>query len=532
MNALTIIFIVFFLFLSAYLFYGKYLKRNFDIDPQRPTPACVKKDGVDLVASRHWTILFGHHFASIAGAGPILGPIIALSLWGWGPSLLWIVLGSILWGGVHDFGALIVSVRNDARSIADISGDLISKRTKIFFSSFVFLALILVIAVFAVLSAETFVVQPEIVFPSLGLIPLAILVGFALYRLRLNQFFVTLLGLIGLVFFLFLGNIFPLKIYFMEGKNFWMVILFLYCYFASILPVNLLLQPRDYLSSFLLFFGLIFGYLGIFISSPKINLPFFIAYNTKSGYLWPMLFVTIACGAISGFHSLISSGTTSKQLSNEKDAFKIGYGAMLTEGLLAVMAVLVVATGFSSQKDLNNVLANYGGPIGAFGKGFGKLTGSFLFGYREGFAILILNAFILTTLDTATRIGRYLFSELFRIKNRYLSTLIVILLSALLSFTGKWEKLWPIFGASNQLVAGLSLIVIFSWLILAKKKSYFVLLPAIFMLFTTLGALFFQFKKFFVEKNFLLVSIDFILILLALFVVWEARKLFLEKGNG
>ncbi|MCM8765501.1 MAG: carbon starvation protein A [Candidatus Omnitrophica bacterium] len=527
--ALIILLFSFLFFSFAYFIYGRFLERNFGIDPRRPTPAHTKKDGVDLVASRHWTILFGHHFASIAGAGPIVGPIIAVSLWGWGPSLLWIVLGTILLGGVHDFGSLIVSLRNDARSISDISEDLISRRAKIFFSSFVLLALILVIAVFAVLTAKTFVVQPEIVLPSLGLIPLAIFVGISLYRLKFNQILVTILGIIVLVILLFLGNLFPLKSPFPQEIYFWMIVLFFYCYFASILPVNILLQPRDYLSSFLLFFSLIIGYLGIFLSPPKINLPIFISWNTESGSLWPMLFVTIACGAISGFHSLIASGTTSKQISTEKDARKIGYGAMVMEGLVAVMAVLAISGAFSSESALNNALKGGGGPIGAFGEGFGKITYSFLGNYGRFLALLVLNAFILTTLDTATRICRYITTELLSIKNRHFSTLFVVFISAALAFTGKWDKIWPIFGASNQLVAALALIVIFTWLISQKRRFFFVTFPAIFMLLTTLGALLYQFKIFLKERNFLLGGIDLVLVLLALFMIFEVKKVRLFK---
>ncbi|MCM8783374.1 MAG: carbon starvation protein A [Candidatus Omnitrophica bacterium] len=529
MNTLNIVLITFLLFLGGYILYGRYLSKTFNVDSRRPTPAQVKKDGIDCIASCHWTILFGHHFSSIAGAGPIVGPVIAVALWGWGPGLLWIVLGTIFLGGVHDFGSLMVSVRHDARSVADVAEDLIGRRAKIIFSVFVLLALILVIAVFAVLSAKTFVIQPEIVIPSLGLIPLAILVGMSLYRFRVNQILITFIGLGLLVVFLFLGSLFPVKIPLAQSLYFWIAVLFLYSYFASVVPVNILLQPRDYLSSFLLIFGLISGYMGIFLSPPHINLPVFISWRTKSGELWPMLFVTIACGAISGFHSLIASGTTSKQIATERDARKIGYGAMVMEGLVAVMAVLVIIAGFPSQNILNKVLENRGGPIGAFGEGFGRLTNSFLGMYGSSFAVLILNAFILTTLDTATRIGRYLTTELFRIRNRYLSTFIVVILSAFLALTGKWEKLWPIFGASNQLVAALALIVIATWLLSQKRKFYFVAIPAVFMLFTTVGALALQFRHFLKEGNFLLSGISIVLILSVLFICWEAKKVLLKR---
>ncbi len=528
MNTLTIAIGALILFGTAYFIYGRRLERNFGIDPKRLTPAHTRADRIDHMAVHHWTILFGHHFSSIAGAGPIIGPVIAVALWGWGPALLWILVGTVFLGGMHDFGSLIVSVRHDGRSIADAAGDLISKRAKIVFSLFVWLALILVIAVFTVISAKTFVVQPEIVLPSLGLIPVAILVGLALYRLKVNQIVVTLFGLGLLGALIFLGTLLPVNIP-NQAMFIWIITLFVYAYFASITPVNILLQPRDYLSSFLLFGGLFLGYFGLIVSRPKINLPIFMAWDTAGGSLWPMLFVTIACGAISGFHSLIASGTTSKQLSTETDARKIGYGAMVAEGLLAVMAILVVVAGFSSQEALGNVLGNTGGPIGAFGQGFGEVTRPFMGGYGGNFAVLILNAFILTTLDTAVRIGRYLSTELFRIKNRHLATIFVIVLSAFLALSGKWDRIWPIFGASNQLVAALALIVIAAWLLSQNKKYAFVRIPAIFMLATTMGALLFQLVKFLRDKDFILIMIDIILIFLALFMAFESKIVFLKK---
>ena len=519
MNSLIIAVIAIILFFWAYRFYSRRLERLWQIDPKRSTPAFSKYDSVDYIPAKNWLVLFGHHFASIAGAGPIIGPVIAVMLWGWLPALLWVVLGTIFIGGVHDFGSLITSVREGGSSVADIARHVISQRAKILFSLFVWLALILVIAVFAYLCADTFVKEPKIVLPSLGLIPVAILVGYLLYHFKVNTVLTTILGLASLVGLIFLGNVFPVNI----TLTVWLLVLFIYCYFASVLPVNILLQPRDYLSSFLLFFGLGAGYLGLLFSHPKITLPHFIRFNTTEGYLWPALFVTIACGAVSGFHSLIASGTSSKQIANERDAKRVGYGAMVAEGLVAVMVIIATAILFNPGEDFGAILKNTG-PIGIFGKGYGLMTRNILGSYGAFIAVTILNAFILTTLDTATRISRYLTAELFGIKNRYLATMLIVILSAALAFSGKWNKIWPAFGASNQLVAALALFVLSCWLLSKNKSARFTLLPAFFMLITTVLALVLQAVRYFIHKDIVLLLIAIGLILLSGFMCWEVSK--------
>jgi carbon starvation protein len=293
-----------------------------------------------------------------------------------------------------------------------------------------------------------------------------------------------------------------------------------YCYFASILPVNLLLQPRDYLSSFLLFFGVGIGYIGLLISHPLVTMPYLYKIKTTEGYLWPALFVTIACGAVSGFHSLIASGTTSKQIANEGHAKMIGYGGMLAEGLVAVLAIISTAILFTYKENFGVILKT-STPIGIFGKGYGFITRGILGGFGPFIAITILNSFILTTLDTATRISRYLTEELFKIKNRYFSTLAIIILSASLALSGKWQKIWPAFGASNQLVAALALFVVSCWLLSKKKTIKFTLWPALFMLVTTVAALLFQAVKYFISKEALLFIIAVLLIILSGFMVYE-----------
>jgi carbon starvation protein len=516
MNSLFIVIISLILFFWAYKFYARKLEALWHIDPKRSTPAYAKFDSVDYIPARNWLVLFGHHFASIAGAGPIIGPVIAVMLWGWLPALLWVVFGTIFIGGVHDFGSLITSVREGGLSVADIAQHVVSRRAKIIFSVFVWLALILVIAVFAYLCADTFVKEPKIVLPSLGLIPVAMLVGYLLYHLRANSILTTVLGLVSLTGLMLLGNVLPMN----SNINIWLLVLLVYCYFASVLPVNILLQPRDYLSSFLLFFGVGAGYLGLLLSRPGISMPYYHKWSATEGYLWPMLFVTVACGAISGFHALIASGTTSKQIANERHAKRIGYGGMLAEGLVAVLAIVAAAILFKPGDDFALALKSFT-PIGIFGKGYGLITRGLLGGYGQFIAITILNAFILTTLDTATRISRYLTEELFKIKNRYLSTLVIIILSAALAFSGKWQKIWPAFGASNQLVAALSLFVLSCWLLSKGKPVKFTIWPAFFMLITTLAALIFQAVRYFINKDAVLFIISVLLIVLAGFMAYE-----------
>lgn len=517
MNSLIIVIIAGALFFCAYKFYAKKIESLWHIDPKRSTPAYSRFDSVDYIPARNWLVLFGHHFSSIAGAGPIIGPVIAVMLWGWLPALLWVVLGTIFIGGIHDFGSLITSVREEGSSIADISRQVISKRAKVIFSLFVWLALILVIAVFAYLCADTFVKEPKIVLPSLGLIPVAILIGYLLYNLKANPILSTMLGLAGLTGLILLGNIMPIN----GSVKIWLLVLFIYCYFASVLPVNILLQPRDYLSSFLLFFGAGAGYLGLVLIRPNITMPYYNKFNTSEGYLWPALFITVACGAVSGFHSLIASGTSSKQIANERHAKRIGYGGMIAEGLVAVLAIIATALLLSGSTGNSAAGLKELSPIAIFGRGYGLMTQTLFSGHGHFIAMVILNAFILTTLDTATRISRYLSEELFKIKNRHLSTFFILLISALLAFSGRWNRIWPVFGASNQLVAALALFVLSCWLLAKKKTMKFTLLPAFFMLITTLAALVSQGIRYFMHGETLLFIIDLSLIGLAGFMVYE-----------
>lgn len=527
MNSLVIAAAAGVLFFLGYSFYGRIVEKLYGADALRKTPAHEKYDGVDYVPAKHWTVLFGHHFSSIAGAAPVIGPILALAYWGWVPTIIWIVMGTIFIGGVHDFGSLMASVRHGGSTIAHVAEGLMSRRARILFSVFIWLTLVLVIAVFAFLCSSTLVEKNEIVIPSFGLIPVALLTGYLLYRGEKWQIPATVLGLGLLVGAMILGNIFPVDL----GRwslQIWMVVLLLYCLVASVTPVHILLQPRDYLSAFLLFIGLALGYSGLVASHPTVNVPAFLGWKGSPGPqewprpLWPILFVTVACGAISGFHSLIASGTTSKQLASERYARRIGYGGMVAEGLVAALALLVVASGLSGHSGLMETLSEGGGPIAAFGDGFSAVTKPFLAGFGGLVAITILNAFILTTLDSATRITRYLTQELFGIRNRIAATFLPVVCAGWLAWGGKWRKIWPVFGASNQLVAALALIVITMWLLSQRKPIRYTLYPGIFMLATTIGSLIYGVVKHTRSNDLLLAVISLVLLGLSILLLIEA----------
>lgn len=523
MNSLLFFIISAVILWFGYRFYGTAFERFIGVDPQAPTPAYKRYDGVDYVPAKHWLVLFGHHFSSIAGAGPVIGPVIAVSLWGWGPAALFVILGTIFIGGIHDLGALSMSIRNDGSSIADISQTAVSRRARLIFSWFVLVALIIIVSVFVYFCSETFIVEPKIVLPSLGLIPVAVIVGILIYKLRVNLALSTVLGLGSLAGLIFLGQAFPVVLPKAHEALIWVSILLAYCFLASTLPVNILLQPRDYLSSYLLFFGVAIGFIGIITSRPDFTTPAFIRWDTAEGALWPMLFVTVACGAISGFHSLVSAGTTSKQIANERDMKRVGYGAMVVEALVAVIAIITVASGFHGLGELKASLAK-GGPVSAFGSGFGYITRHVLGRYGGFIAIILLNSFILTTLDTSTRIARYILQELFSTLDRYLATALIVLAGGWVALTGEWRKIWPIFGAANQLIAALTLVVISSWLLSQKKHIKFTFIPAVFMLLTTIGALAWQLGKFMADGDLFLVGVDIILVILALSMMWEIYK--------
>ncbi|MBN1687487.1 MAG: carbon starvation protein A [Candidatus Omnitrophica bacterium] len=516
----------------AYRYYGGYLKKLFQVDEKRKTPAETNYDGVDYVPAKNWYVLFGHHFSAICGAGPIVGPVLACAYWGWVPSILWILLGAVWMGAVADFSALMMSLRHNGESITQVAGAEVSKRARLYGAIFVWIALILVISVFAIFTAKTFIEEPNTVVPSVGLVPTAFFVGWMMYRKKISGGKVTLLGLLILAALLWVGMRWPITISSWGGwspEMIWIGVLFIYCFAASVMPVQLLLQPRDYLASFILFAMIVISTVCVFWTRPVISAPAFTAFSPsespEAGPLWPMLFVTLACGAISGFHSLISSGTTSKQLESEGHALRISYGSMLTESLVAVLVVIIIA-GCLSQNDLKFHLKQ-GGPITVFGYGFGKLTEGMLGSYGKVFSILAVNAFVFTTLDAATRIARYITSELFGISNKYIATLMVVGASSALALTGQWNRLWPAFGAANQLIGVITLLVASCWLLARGRNFYVTMIPAFLMLATTVGAFLYQLAgalRHSPSPNWVLAGICFVLIILALSLFFETMR--------
>jgi carbon starvation protein len=531
---------------AGYWFYGRRLARTYGVDPQRTTPAHEREDGVDYVPARNWLVLFGHHFSSICGAGPIIGPALAVAYWGWAPSLVWLFLGAVLMGAVADFTSLFISVRSDGASISDIARPEISPRAHLLFSWFIWVALVLVIAVFAIFAARTFITQPDTVIPSFGLIPVALLTGYMLYRTSVSEGLVTLIGLGLLLTTLIVGVNLPVELPVVLGlsaETQWILILLGYCFIASVTPVQVLLQPRDFLASFLLFAAIGIGVLSVFVSQPVMQAAALNEFQPAdwpaAGPMWPMLFVTIACGAISGFHSLVSSGTTCKQLSSEGHACRIGYGGMIIEGLVGVLVVICVGAALSGA-EVREILTTGGGPISAFSRGFGNLSLPILGSYGAAFAAMALNAFILTTLDTATRIGRYLTTELFGLNNMYVATAIVTGLGAALALTGQWNLLWPAFGTSNQLIAALALLVGSCWMVRRGRSAFHTLIPAVIMLVTTIAAFLYQLYTALTridpasgvaDPNWFLAALVVLLISLALIVFWEGVAVLRDGGK-
>lgn len=502
-------------FVLGYFVYGGFLKRLLAIDPKRPTPAQTMMDGIDYVPTPR-IVLFGHHFASIAGPGPIVGPIMA-AYFGWLPALIWILVGCVFVGAFHDFAALVISVRNKGRSISFVMEKLMGLSGRQLFLSFCLLCLVLVVAIFTLLIANLFVSTPAVATASLLFILLAPLFALVTYKggvsLR-NASFVF----VPLVFFIvYIGAICPLDLgalFNLESgsvRNIWIAVLAIYIFGASVLPVQYLLQPRDYLNSWLLYAMLLLGFVSILFFNPEIKMDAFKGFNavTADGNmtaLVPALFIFIACGACSGFHALVASGTTSKQLKSEADALPVGYGAMLIEGVLGVMALVAV---MAMQPESFSELGK--NPAAAFAVGISTFSGALGMDvtYAKIFISLAISAFMMTSLDTATRLGRFLLQELFmpRAKsesaedeavvknlnpvrrlfiNKYISSLAMVVVSVFMALSGEAGSLWPIFGASNQLMAALTFLVITLWLLARGANFYVALIPMFFMMFMSL----------------------------------------------
>ncbi|KGJ50048.1 carbon starvation CstA family protein [Paraclostridium dentum] len=533
MNSLTLLLISALILFIGYVCYGGYLAKKWGVDDTRKTPAHTKYDGVDYVPAKS-PVLLGHHFASIAGAGPIVGPIQA-AIFGWIPVALWVLIGSIFFGGVQDFGSLFASIRHEGKSIGEIIESNMGKKGKKLFALFAWLTLVLVVAAFANIVADNFVSTPQAASASIFFIALAILFGIAVYRFKMPLIPASVVGVLMLFGCIYLGFLFPIAL----SKQTWIILLMIYIFIASVTPVWILLQPRDYLNSYLLYAMIIGALLGIVILRPEIQMDGFIGFNVGGQYLFPVLFVTVACGAISGFHSLVGSGTSSKQLYKESDAKKIGYGAMLIEGLLAIVALITVA--YISNKQFGSLLGN-GGPVNVFSEGIANFMASFgiPFGIGKTFTSLAISAFALTSLDTATRLGRFIFQEFFDtnglnnkeatkvnpLSNMYVSTTITVVCSGLLAVMG-YEKIWPIFGSANQLLAAIALMAIAIWLANSNKSFKEFIIPIIFMFIVTIVSLCFNIKAN-IGVNYALVIIAVLLLVLAIILIKEAI-MFIKK---
>ena len=521
MTALLIIIAAIALLFCGYVFYGSWLAKQWGIDPTRKTPAVEKEDGVDYVAAKP-AVLMGHHFSSIAGAGPINGPIQA-SVFGWLPVFLWCVIGGIFFGGLQDFGSLFASIRHDGKSVGEIIKDSMGARAKKLFIIFALLVLILVIASFVNVVAGTFASDhfgittgaavtgtETTAIISLLFIILAIIYGIITNKAGLSIVPATIIGLVGVVVSVIIG----LNVGFAMTRTAWIVAIGIYIAVASLVPVWILLQPRDYLSSYLLYFMMALAVIGIIVAAvtktASFDIPVFTGWKTGIGTLFPALFITVACGACSGFHSLISTGTSSKQLDNEKNAKAIVYGSMLIESALGIVSL--IAVGMVYQKYL---AGEFGSPSAAFAAGIGIMFGNEgSTQYKTIYALLTLavSVFALTSLDTGTRLSRFMFSELFLkeeeatwkdakgvrklLAHPMFGTTIMVVIGCILGGL-KLSAIWGLFGAANQLLAGLALMAVATWLGNVGKNNKMFYIPMTFMLVATLTSLVLTiFKKF------------------------------------
>ena len=518
MNTLVLLLICVAVLALGYHFYGGWLCKQWGVgDDSNPTPAHSMRDGVDYVPAKA-PVLMGHHFSSIAGAGPITGPIAA-SFFGWLPVTLWVLVGGIFFGGVHDFGALVASLRHKGQSIGEIISANMSRRAKFLFTTFAYLTLILVVAAFAAIVSGTFgavykdgvldmaasASNASVAMVSLLFILVAIIFGFMVYQRNASFAVSSILGVLAIVLCMAIGmNWHPLYL----PASTWMIVVGVYITIASVTPVWILLQPRDYLSSFLLYSMLFIAFVGVIGAHPDIDPKLFPAFTgfaveTKAGmqYLFPILFTTVACGAISGFHSLVSSGTTSKQLNKESDAKPIAYGGMLLECVLAILTLCAIAYARTTGHT-NGVTDIFAGGISAMVASIPGFAGLETILYT--LLVLTYSAFCLTSLDTATRLARFMFQEFWLepgqtaadikegwkkvMVNPYFATIVTVILGIMLGMNG-FQKIWGLFGAANQLLAGLGLLAVCTWLGNIGKNNKMFLLPMGFMSVVTISSL-------------------------------------------
>lgn len=545
---------------GAYLLYGRYLAKKWGIDPNAKTPAYELEDGVDYVPA-DTNVVFGHQFASIAGAGPINGPIQA-AIFGWVPVLLWILIGGVFFGAVQDFAAMYASVKNKGRTIGYIIEEYIGKIGKKLFLAFCWLFCILVIAAFADVVAGTFngfltdtatgevtksVANGSVAMTSVLFIVEAVILGFILKYGKLNKWVNTAIAIVMLVGAVVIGLSCPIYM----TRETWHLLIFAYIVVACVVPVWALLQPRDYLNSYLLIFMILAAIVGVFVSNPSCNLAAFNGFNVNGQYLFPILFVTIACGAVSGFHSLVSSGTASKQIKNEKNMLPVSFGAMLMESMLAVLALIAVASfanGEAAAQGLTTQPQIFAGAIANFLTAIG-LPYSLVFTLIN----LAVSAFALTSLDSVARVARLSFQEFFMdsdtdeenmnpvmkvLTNKYFATILTLVLAYLLAKVG-YAEIWPLFGSANQLLSVLALVACAVFLKKTKRQGAMLWIPMFFMMavtFTALGMTIYKLTKAFVSTgldlgNTLQLIFAVLLLILGVIVAFAGVKKLMEKPS-
>lgn len=515
MNGLLLLGLAALVLVVAYLCYGRYLVKTWGIDPNATTPAVAKEDGVDYVPTNKWTV-FAHQFSSIAGAGPVTGPVMAM-MFGWLPAFLWVVIGGVFFGAVQDFGALYASVKSEGKSMGQIIEKYIGRTGKKLFFLFCWVFTLIVIAAFADMVAGTFngfSVEGAKLAPNASAASISILYvfvamafGLLLRKVNLEGWPKVVLGIALIVAMLAVGIKFPVY----ATKTTWIYLVFVYIFFASVTPMWLLKSPRDYLTTFL-FIGMIAAaVVGVFMSNPTVTVPAFTGFKSATGsYLFPTLFVTIACGAVSGFHSLVSSETSSKMVKNEKDMLQVGYGSMLLESLLAVLVIVIVGslpnlkqTGVLDSALANMALADTATPFTKFSAGVTGLVAQL--GLPQSWGLCIMTMFVsalaLTSLDAVARISRMSFQEFFEVEegetpsqlvsvltNKYVSTLISLFFGYLLSLGG-YVNIWPLFGSANQLLAAMVLVSLAVFLKVTGRKGFMLYVPMVLMFIVTMTAL-------------------------------------------
>lgn len=569
-------------FLTGYRFYSKFIaQRIYQLDPEFKTPAHKFEDGVDFVpTNKH--VLFGHHFTSVAGAAPIVGPAIAV-IWGWLPAFLWVVIGTIFAGAVHDFGTLWISTRHRANSIGTLAETFVGGRARVLFLLIIFFLLSLVNAVFAVVIANRFIGSPGAVVPVWGTLIIAVVVGILIYRTRVGILWPSIGALLLIYVLIWLGQYLPFELPDMFGfsatqaqiaavqgdlsaaaaaartdgvRAGWIIILFVYAFFASVLPVWLLLQPRDYINSHQLFVALGIISLGVLITNPEVIAPAVNRNLPADAPSWfPLLFITIACGAISGFHGLVASGTSSKQLNKETDARYVGYGGMLGEGTLAVTSILATTAGFAVFVGVDGWHQHYGswasasaGATTAFVNGVGVIAEGVGLPHQVAviFAAVVVISFAATTMDTGMRLQRYIIAELgaqYRVRivqDRWVATLVAVVSCGALALGidrgAGGMRLWPLFGTTNQLTAGLSLLVVTLFLLRLHRPIWPTVLPMTFLLFMTTWAMVGNLIRYFTENQLLLLGVGAAIFVLELWLILEAviafRRIRARRGRA